>query len=38
MCFVSNNSMKTKGTFVIIKAWKNKALNVYCNWEAKLGQ
>jgi hypothetical protein len=26
--FVSNNYMKTKGTFVKIEAWKNKTMNV----------
>jgi hypothetical protein len=34
--FVSNNSIKTRGTYVIIKTWKNKTLNVYYNWGAKL--
>jgi hypothetical protein len=36
MYFVSNNYMKIKGTFEILETWRNKALNVYYNWEAKL--
>ncbi len=36
--FVSKNSTKTRGTFVIIKANENKTLNVNCNWEGKCKQ
>jgi hypothetical protein len=29
---------KTRGTYMKIKTWENKTMNVYCNWEAKLKQ
>jgi hypothetical protein len=29
---------KTRGTYMRIKTWRNKTMNLYYNWEAKLKQ
>jgi hypothetical protein len=29
---------KTRGTYMKIEPWRNKTLNMYCNWKIKLKQ